>query len=188
MDLILETERLIVRALMPEDAPAMFLMDSDAEVHRYVGKKPVTHVDETRAVIEYVRQQYTDNGIGRWAMLLKENNEFVGWTGFKRMQEEVNGHDNFIDFGYRLTRKYWGKGLATEGAGVALQYGINVLGYRDIYAMTDVANGASRHILEGLGFRLIELFAYGASPGWREPGELTTWYRYFGNEELRKEG
>lgn len=179
MSIILETPRLLIRELLPEDAPGMFLMDSDAEVHRYVGKNPVTHVDETRAVIEYVRQQYVANGIGRWAMILKESNDFVGWTGFKRMQEEVNGHNNFLDFGYRLAQRFWGKGLATEGAKATLQYGIDWLGYNGIYAMTDVNNGASRHILEGLGFRLVELFPYDATPGWRTPGELTTWYRYF---------
>ncbi len=176
MDILIETERLIIRPLQDGDAAGMFVMDSDPVVHRYVGGKPVETIAQTQAVIAFVRNQYADYGIGRWAVIEKESGEFAGWTGFKYYATEVNGHINHYDFGYRFARRFWGKGFATESAKAALQYGLEVLKLRNVYAMTDVDNAASRHILEKLGFRFDGIFAYNDQPDWREEGEPTTWY------------
>ncbi len=178
--MLIETPRLIIREMLPEDEAGMFSMDSDPEVHRYLGNRPYQAPSESRDDISFIRQQYAAHGIGRWAMLLKEDGDFVGWTGFKRITEPVNGHINHLDFGYRLARRHWSKGLATEGGRAALDFGIDMLGFRDIYAMTDVENGASRHILESLGFRFIEVFGYDGTLFWRE-GLPVTWYRLFDN-------
>jgi RimJ/RimL family protein N-acetyltransferase len=177
MSIYIETDRLYIRELEPRDEAGMFLMDSDPEVHRYLGNNPVKTPAEVGAVIEFVRRQYAEAGIGRWAVLEKDTGDFVGWTGFKLMRERVNGRQDFYDFGYRHTRKHWGKGYATEAARAALDYGIDRLGFTDVYAMTDIDNGASRHILEGLGFRLQEIFPYDAEPNWRAAGAPTTWYK-----------
>jgi RimJ/RimL family protein N-acetyltransferase len=54
---------------------------------------------------------------------------------------------------------------------------VQELGLRDISAMTDPANGASRHVLEKLGFQYIETFHFESNPGWRTDDDLaTTWY------------
>ena len=178
MEILIETERLYIRPLSLADLDGMFEMDSDPVVHKFLGNKPFTSVGQSRETIEYVMSQYRDYGIGRWAVLEKETNDFVGWTGHKFIEGPVNGHTNYYDYGYRLTRKHWGKGYATESGRASLHYGIDQLGFKDIYAMTDINNGASRHILEKLGFRYIEDFAYDARHDWREPGQLTTWYKY----------
>ncbi len=178
MEIFIETERLIIRPLSMADEQGMFEMDSDPEVHKFLGKKPYTSIEQSRENIAYVLSQYRDYSIGRWAVLEKGTNDFVGWTGYKFMEGPVNAHTNYYDFGYRLMRKFWGKGYATESGRASLQYGIEKLGYKDIYGMTDINNGASRHILEKLGFRFIENFAYDARPDWRATGELTTWYKW----------
>lgn len=180
MDVFIETERLVIRELLPADAEGMYEMDADPEVHKYVGKKPVTTIEQTRGVIDFIRQQYVDNGIGRWAIMEKSTNNFVGWTGFKFIQGPVNKHSNFYDFGYRLARKHWGKGYGTESAIAALQYGVDQLKFKDIYAETDVNNAASRRILEKLGFLYIETFNYDGDPNWQKVGEPTTWYKWVG--------
>ena len=177
MSVHIETPRTLIRELLPEDEAGMFAMDSDPEVHRFVGRRPLSSVDESRAVISFVRGQYITKGIGRWAIVLRETGEFVGWTGFKLIENMVNGYSGHYDFGYRLAQKYWGKGLATEASRAALEYGIATLGLKNIYAMTDVNNNASRQVLEKLGFRLIEIFAYDAEPDWRDTGDPTTWYK-----------
>src|SRR3954462_3045386 len=105
MKIFAETERLILRELLPTDAEGMFELDSDADVHKYVGKKPVKTIDECRDVIEFIRAQYVSNGIGRWAVIEKSTNNFVGWSGLKLMKEKVNGHIDFYDIGYRLVKK-----------------------------------------------------------------------------------
>jgi len=180
MNIHLETSRLIIRELQPIDAPAMFLMDSDEEVHRYVGQKPVDTIEETQKVIDFIRQQYLDNGIGRWAVIEKGTNEFIGWVGFKLMTEKVNDHINYYDFGYRFTKNKWGMGIATEASIAVMKYGIEILKLKVIFAMTDVDNRASRRVLEKLGFQLKEIFNYDAKPIWRKEQEPTTWYEFAG--------
>ena len=175
---LIETERLLIRPFLASDDEGMFIMDSDPEVHRYVGKTPLLNIEQSRGVIAFVQQQYIDNGIGRWVVTEKATGDFVGWTGFKLITERVNGHTGHYDFGYRLSRKFWGRGYATESGLAALQYGINTLHFKDIYAMTDVNNLASRRVLEKLGFRFIEIFNYDGEAGWRAAGEPATWYQF----------
>lgn len=179
MNIRIETPRLLIREMWPTDDEAMFAMDNDSEVHRYLGGHPYADIQQSRDNITFIRQQYADHGIGRWAVVLKNTGEFVGWTGFKRMVEPVNGHVNHLDFGYRHARKFWRHGYGYEAAKAALDYGIGTLGFADIYAMTDVANQGSRRILEKLGFELVEIFPYDG-PGLWASGEPTTWYRMNG--------
>jgi len=178
MSIYIESERLYIRELALSDDQGMFEMDSDPEVHKYLGNKPVETIEQTREVIEFVRQQYKEFGIGRWAVIEKGTDEFVGWTGFKLFTNKVNGHSGHYDFGYRLARRFWGKGYATESGRASLHYGIDTLKLKDIYGMTDVNNRGSRNVLEKLGFELIEIFKYDAEPNWRAEGELTTWYKW----------
>jgi len=178
MDVFIETDRLYIRELNLSDDKGMFEMDSDPLVHKYVGKNPVETIGQSRDVITFVMRQYTELGIGRWAVIEKGTNDFIGWAGFKLMKETVNGHQGHYDFGYRLTRKHWGKGYATESGKALLNYGIDTLKFKEIYGMTDVDNVASRNVLEKLGFKLIEIFKYDAEPNWRAVGELTTWYKW----------
>ena len=65
MRIFVETDRLILRELLPQDELGMFELDSDPEVHRFLGNQPVKDMERIREVITFVRQQYVDNGIGR---------------------------------------------------------------------------------------------------------------------------
>lgn len=177
MNVFAETKRTIIRELLANDAEGMYEMDSDPEVHRYVGKTPVQTIEQSRDVIAFVRKQYLDNGIGRWAVIEKDTGDFLGWTGFKLMKEKVNGHINFYDFGYRLKRKYWGLSYATESGKGALDAGLELLKIKELYAMTDIDNQASRRVLEKLGFEYKGNFNYDAEPNWRTKEEPTTWYK-----------
>jgi ribosomal-protein-alanine N-acetyltransferase len=153
MEIFASTPRLILRELIPADTAGMFELDSDEAVHLYLGNNPVKTITEASAVIDMIRQQYKDNGIGRWAVVEKDTNHFVGWAGLKLIKEPTNGHVNYYDLGYRFIRRYWGKGYATECATASLNYGFNRLKADRIFAITDAGNAASRHVLEKVGFK-----------------------------------
>ena len=108
MNLVIETERLILRPFELSDAEAYFEMDKNPEVHKYLWNKPVTTIEEVYEYINMVRQQYLDNNIGRFSTILKETGELIGWTGIKYVTGHVeNGNTNFYDYGYRLNEKFW---------------------------------------------------------------------------------
>jgi RimJ/RimL family protein N-acetyltransferase len=169
MKIFIETDRLMIRALLPEDAEGIFELDSDPEVHQYLGNNPIKTVAQAAEAIQFIRQQYLDNGIGRWAVIEKGTNKFVGWTGLKLMKETVNNHNNYYDLGYRLIKKYWGKGYATETATASLAYGFNELKLPEIFAMADVQNAGSNAVLKKAGLRFIEVFQDDDTPH--------NWYR-----------
>src|SRR4051812_29243148 len=122
MKIIIETERLILREILPTDIDGFFELDCDPEVHRYLGNKPVKEKEQIIDVIKSIRQQYLDNGIGRWAIMHKQTGSFIGWAGLKFVTELINNHVNYYDLGYRLIKKYWAQGIATETATASLSY------------------------------------------------------------------
>lgn len=157
MILNIETPRLILRPLEISDAEAMFAMDSNPTVHQYLWQNPSKDISETIQIIEFVQKQYEENGIGRFATILKETGEFVGWTGIKFINDHLeNGNTNFYDYGYRLNEKFWNKGIATEASRAWLDFGFNQMNIQEMNAYTHAENGASNHVLNKVGFNFIE--------------------------------
>ena len=169
MKIFIETERLIIREILPTDIDGMFELDADPEVHRYLWNKPSTTKAQILDTINYIRQQYQDHGIGRWAIIDKKTNEFMGWTGLKFVTDTVNGQQNFYDLGYRLIRRYWGQGIASESALASRDYAFNVLNVNTLYASANCDNKASNAILQKVGMQFIETFYY--------DGMLCNWYK-----------
>jgi len=153
----IETERLLLRELLPTDDAGMFELDSNPEVHIYLGNKPVKSIEESREMIANIRQQYLENGIGRWAVILKETGEFIGWSGLK-LEKNVNGYETFYDLGYRFIQKHWGKGYAFETAKAFVDFGFNEMKLSVINAYADFDNLNSRKVLEKIGMKFVNSF------------------------------
>lgn len=176
MDLILETDRLLMRPLELTDAEAMFAMDSNPNVHKYLWQKPYQSIEESVANIEYVQKQYKTNNIGRFATILKQTGEFIGWTGIKFVTEQPeNGNINFYDYGYRLNEKFWGKGYASEATLAWLDYGFNQMKIEKMNAYTHAENGASNHILQKSGMQFTEAYL-------DKDGVLWNWWQMKNNQ------
>ncbi len=160
MKIFAETERLILRELMPADAEGMFGMNSDPDVHRYLGNKPVKSIEQSIAEIEFIRKQYVENGIGRWAVIEKTSGNFLGWSGLKLITETTNNHINYYDLGYRFSKRFWGKGYATETAIAVIHYGFTELKLNEIIGIADINNLGSIHVLEKVGLKRVSVFDY----------------------------
>lgn len=161
----LETLRLRIREMRIDDVDGMFALDSNPNVHRYLGNTPIKTKAEALSLIKTVRNQYETLGIGRWVMEERETGEFVGWTGFKLNTEPVFGHQNFLDIGYRLREEFWGKGYAYESAVACMDYIFKNTEYTIINAMAMTENHASVTILnEKLGMRELGIFEGHGAP------------------------
>ncbi|MES2418368.1 MAG: GNAT family N-acetyltransferase [Bacteroidota bacterium] len=158
MKVFFETERLILREIVPTDVDGLFELDSDPEVHRYLGNKPVKNKVQIVENIKFIRQQYFDNGIGRWAVIEKKTHNFMGWTGLKLVTDLTNNHINYLDLGYRLLEKYWGQGIATETANISLAYAFHELNAKEVYAMAAIENISSNKVLTKVGLTFMEKF------------------------------
>lgn len=168
MKLPIITERLILRKLTEDDVDHIFLLDSNPEVMKYVGASPITKKEESAKMLENIINQYERNGTGRLAVIEKESNQFIGWSGIKLLTDEVNGFKNVYELGYRFLPEFWGKGYATESALASLDLGFNQLNADKIYAYADVDNKSSNHILTKLGFENKGTFL--------DKGDICNWF------------
>lgn len=169
MKIIRETERLIIREILPTDVDEMFELHSDPEVHIYLGNDTVTSKEEMIEGVNFIRQQYVDYGVGRWAIIDKKSNEFVGWTGLEFVTKETNNHKNYYDLGYRLIKRFWRQGIATESALASLDYAFDKLNTTKVCAIADCENEASNRVLNKVGLKIIETFYLeGVKHNWYE--------------------
>ena len=169
MHLQLETDRLILRPLELADAAVLYQLDTDPEVYRYLPKPDIESPADTEKIIASILDQYEAHGAGRLAMVLKEDQQLIGWCGLKWYDGPMNGVTDFYEIGYRISPKYWGKGLATEAARAVISDAFETTGIRSIYAYVDHENKASIRVLEKLGFRFIKLFY--------DEGDLCSWHQ-----------
>lgn len=144
--MILETKRLILREFLISDANSMFELNNNSKVLKYTGDKAFISINEAEKFIEKY-DAYQKNGFGRWAVLLKENNQFIGWCGLKLNEE------NFVDIGFRFFEKNWGQGYASEAAKATIEYGLNTLNIKEIIGRSSTENIASIKVLEKLNMK-----------------------------------
>ena len=147
---ILETERLLLREKTVADAENAYLLNLNPEVIRYTGDDPFASIEEARTFLENYAS-YRTYGFGRWAVILKETNEYLGWCGLKYTPEL----DEY-DIGYRFMQKHWGFGYATESAKACIRYGFEHLNIKTIVGRAMTENVNSINVLKKLGMTYLE--------------------------------
>ncbi|MBC8074548.1 MAG: GNAT family N-acetyltransferase [Chloroflexales bacterium] len=145
---VLETERLVLRAVTPDDANAMFRIMSDPRVVRYFGVPPMKAPQEATERIANMLASFAEQSGVRWAITRRGSTELLGTCGFWRL---IKPHFR-AEIGYELAPKAWGQGIIPEAAGAALAFGFTTMGLHSVEAQIDPANSGSRRVLEKLGF------------------------------------
>ncbi len=171
MNFITQTPRFWLRNFEESDAQAIFDLDSNPRVHEFLGKNPITTIDQAKQTIEKLLKQYETNGFGRWAVVEKSSGKVIGWSGLKWDKEPVNGYDGYIDVGYRFQPEYWGKGVATETATEALRFGFHQMNLPVIHGAANVENIASNRVLSKIGLKQKNRFHF--EWGWHNWYSLT---------------
>ena len=150
MNIIIETNRLLLRTFIEEDAALIYELNLDPDVIRYT-HDPINDLAHAFEILEKVIiSQYALYNHGRWAVHVKATLEFLGWCGLKYRAEL-----NEIDLGYRFKKEGWGKGYATEAAYASIQYGFETIGLQRIVARAEIDNIGSWKVLEKSGMRYI---------------------------------
>ena len=138
-----------LRKLSVIDAPFFFELNNDPDVLKYTGNDPF--VDEQAAIDflnSYPQNNYEKYGYGRWSVMLKETDDWLGWCGLRFSPDE-----NETDIGYRFFKKHWGKGYATESARACLEYGFEKLHLKRIVGRAMKDNIASLVVLQKIGMQ-----------------------------------
>lgn len=146
---VFKTKRFVLRPFVLSDAQYLFELNNDPEVIKYTGDRSFTSEKEALQFIK-TYDHYSEHGFGRWAVVLKETQSFVGWCGLKYNEEHQ------IDIGFRFFRRYWNQGFASEVAEATLNYGFTKLKLKRIVGRAASENLASIHLLKKLGMRFVK--------------------------------
>ena len=144
---MLHTQRLQLRRFSEDDAEALFLLDADPEVMRFIsgGAGTPREVIEEDVLPRFIREQDAEEIFGYWAA--ERCSAFIGWYSLRR----VDGRPGEATLGYRLRRKAWGQGLATEGARLLMDRGFQLGALDKVLASTYQDNHASIAVMRKLG-------------------------------------
>jgi RimJ/RimL family protein N-acetyltransferase len=180
------TERLRLVALADEHLRFEIELDSDPEVMRFITGRALSADEVEHAHRRRLAAADQVPGLGFWAGFADD--DFVGWW----ILQPPNGPDQpkvagEADLGYRVLRRYWRRGYASEGARALIRYGFDEVGLDRIFAQTMAVNAASRATMVSVGLTFTRAFVSGEPyddlvPG-AEQGEVeyeitrTTWQR-----------
>lgn len=158
MRIVVETERLILREFIPEDAPRLFEINNDPEVLKYTGDPPFKTVTEAQ---EFIKQYtpYKETGVGRYAVLRKQDKRYLGWCGLKYHPDR-----RVTDLGLRYYKNYWNLGYGTESALGVIKYAFENLKLPFLVAHTHIKNTRSQHVLDKCHFEKLSEIAYDNQP------------------------
>jgi ribosomal-protein-alanine N-acetyltransferase len=148
---ILETERLRLRRLLPEDLDPLCALYRDPEVRRYFPEGTLDH-EETREELNWFLNGHPHRPeLGLWATLDRKTGAFLGRCGLLPWTIEDRAE---VEVAYLLAREVWGRGLGTEAARGIARYAFNRLGLPRVVSLIDPRNAASIKVARNLGMTL----------------------------------
>ena len=149
--MILETERLVLREMTPEDEPALYAVLGDSGImqhypYAFDGRR-------VRGWIEKNRTRYRENGFGLWAVCLKHTGEMIGDCGLTLQQ--IQG-ETLPEIGYHIRRDCQRKGYAREAAAAVRDWAFEHTVYPTLYSCCKYTNVPSFKTAEAIGMRFMK--------------------------------
>jgi [ribosomal protein S5]-alanine N-acetyltransferase len=146
----LETERLVLREIVPSDAEDLFRIFSDPATMKYWSCRPYNSVNQAHRLIESMAET-ARNGHGiHWAITLRDEDRLIGKCGYNEWRKAHRRGD----ISYIVDREKWGKGIVSEALRAVLDYGFSCMNLHSVEAGVTPGNDASTRMLEKHGFCL----------------------------------
>ena len=151
-DVILETDRLILREWQESDLNDFFEYASVDGVGQMAGWQPHKSLEESASILK----MFID-GRKTFAVVLKENNKAIGSVGIEKLSTEIDGYENMTgrELGYVLNKDYWGQGLMPEAVKAVINYCFKTVGCDYLLCSCSPQNTQSAKVIEKCGFRFV---------------------------------
>ncbi|MGA7161374.1 MAG: GNAT family N-acetyltransferase [Bacteroidota bacterium] len=145
---ILETERLVLRTWKESDILPFSIMNGDSQVMKFFPN--ILSHDETFALYERITTDIDRRGFGLFAVEAKQTENFMGFIGFDEPRFSAY-FTPCVEIGWRLDKRFWDQGYATEGAKACLEYGFSNLGFKEVVSFTSKLNTKSIAVMKKIG-------------------------------------
>jgi RimJ/RimL family protein N-acetyltransferase len=151
VDVLLETDRMVLRRFTLSDVDDVLALDSDPAVRTFVEDGEPVDRDAVSSMIQHWQRWYQRSEVfGFWAAVEKSTGQFLGWFHFRPGQDAPPDQP---ELGYRLVSSAWGQGYATEGSRALIDMGFESGQVSRVVAETLVVHVASRRVMEKAGLR-----------------------------------
>jgi len=145
----LNTQRLLLRKLRPEDAENIFEYASDPQVAKEVTWDAHRSPADSLEFVKFNLGKYERGEVADWGLVLKENNKLIGTIGFVWWRP---AHAK-AELGYAMSRTYWGRGLMPEAAKAVMDFGFGRMKLHRVEARCNVTNPASERVMMKCGMK-----------------------------------
>lgn len=146
---VLNTTRLILRALRPSDLDDLYEYASDPEIDHYVPWERYKNFEEARENLNEFLEEYQKDGLGAWGIEHRADQKLIGIINTS-IPHRINRR---VEVGYTISRAYWNHGLATEALQAVIQFGFEKMELVRMEAVVLPENIASARVLEKAGMR-----------------------------------
>ena len=147
-DFMVTSQRLGLRKFKLDDLEAMAAINADSAVMQHFPSTYTT--DQTHKFMNGVNDKIDERGYSMWAAELKETGELIGFVGISKVSFEAN-FTPAVEVGWRLAKKFWGKGYATEAAQACLKFAFEKAGLPVVVAFTATENERSENVMQRIG-------------------------------------
>jgi RimJ/RimL family protein N-acetyltransferase len=145
---LIETPRLILRRWRNSDLALFAEQNADPIVMRFLGG--VLSREESDAYADRAEAHFADHGFCKWAVEAPGVSPFIGAVGLSHVRFQAS-FTPAVEVAWRLNRRYWGHGYATEAAQASIDDGFRRVGLKSIVAMTTLGNNPSMRVMTRLG-------------------------------------
>ena len=153
--IFIESSRLLLRSWKASDISDYIKINQDPMVMKYFPNK--LSAQETLNHFHKMQAHFVELNYGLFALELKEENRFVGFTGFSHPQFK-SFFTPCVEIGWRINWAYWDKGIATEAAKACLDFGFRNLNLEKIVSFTSIHNLASEKVMQKIGMQKLTEF------------------------------
>jgi RimJ/RimL family protein N-acetyltransferase len=151
----LTTARLTLRPFAEADVDPLHCILQEEGILHYFPKSEPPERGRVERLIAHHLTHWKEHGYGRWAVEPRAESRLIGWCGLEYLPETGE-----TEVGYLLSKAFWGRGLATEGAQASVRYGFERLALKTIVGITHPANIASQRVLEKAGLSFTNCARY----------------------------
>ncbi|MFN1215723.1 GNAT family N-acetyltransferase [Chryseobacterium kwangjuense] len=149
MNMLHQDKDFIIRQFSSEEQNLFCDLFEDPEVTKYL---PYRSPQQYAEMFDIALEDYAKGPFGRFGIFAAENNEFIGMC-LARNFADIPGQ---IEIGYTLSKKYWGKGIATKVSRALVAYCFSNTETNEVVAVTDLDNVGSQKVLEKAGFKRLD--------------------------------
>jgi RimJ/RimL family protein N-acetyltransferase len=176
---ILHTDRLLMVPLADRHIELEAELDSDPEVLRYISGRARSRDEVVASHSQRIALARRVDGLGYWMAYgsdgggrdstfpaREDEGEFIGLMMLPPAHGPNQPDDPTVtDLGYRLARRYWRRGLASEASRALLRHAFDTVGQKRVIAQTMAVNTGSRGVMEAIGMRYVRTYF----PSWDDP-------------------